>query len=199
MSLKIFSPSTNTHMVRYPDKGWTMDSLKCKFKESHNKRVPTGDSLYPPTVHHAKRIRRAIVDKMDGSNLNSEGINGGEESVVSPLDKSDKDDNLINSNDDDDDDDGKFGVGDAEEVDSTVGAEVGGRGSCLASRASGTIAGSVVDEGGEAAGTVRRIVPSSSSSSSRRRRISTHPIPISRPRTQQRERSPDSPVTELAM
>jgi hypothetical protein len=105
---------------------------------------------------------------------------------------------LINSNDDDDDD-GKFGIGDAEEVDSTVGAEVGGRGSCPASRASGTIAGSVVDEGGEAAGTVRRIIPSFSSSSSRRRRISTHLTPISRPRTQQQERSADSPVTELAM
>ncbi len=197
MSLKIFFPSTNTYMVRYPDKGWTVDSLKCKFKESHNKRVPTGDPQYPPTVHCAKRIRRAIVDKMDGSNLNSEGVDGGEESVVPPSDKSDKDDNLINSNDDDDD--GKCGVGDAEEVDSTVGAEVGGRGSCLASRASGTIAGSVVDEGGEAAGTVRRKVPLCSSSSSRRHRFSTHLTPISRPRTQQQERSPDSPVTELAM
>ncbi len=100
-----------------------MDSLKHKFKELHNKRVPTGDPLCPPTLCRAKWIRRAIIYKMDASDLNSEGGDGGEELVVPPYHERDKDDNLINSNDDDD---GKFGVGDAGEVNGTVGAEVGG-------------------------------------------------------------------------
>jgi hypothetical protein len=96
---------------------------------------------------------------------------------------------LINS---DDEDDGKFGVGDGEEVDGTVDAEVGGWGSRPASRASGTDARSVADGGGKAAGTVKRIAPLSSSSSSTRCHTSTHLTLISRPKKGQRERSPDS-------
>jgi hypothetical protein len=108
-----------THMARYPDKGWTVESLKRKFKELHNKIVPIRDPLCPPAVHRAKQIRRAIIDKMDGSKLNSEEGDGNEELVVPPCYESDEDDNLINSNKKYDDD-GKFGVGDAEEVDGTV-------------------------------------------------------------------------------
>jgi hypothetical protein len=59
------------HMLRYPHKGWSVDSLKRKFKELHLKRIPTGDPNCPPAVRHAKRLRRAIINLMDGSNLKS--------------------------------------------------------------------------------------------------------------------------------
>jgi hypothetical protein len=114
-----------TYMSMYPDTGWTVDSLKHKFKKLNTKKVPTGDPLCPPAVYCTKLIMWAIIAKMDGSNLNSEGGNGGEELVVPPLHESDKNDSLINS-DDYDDDDGKFGVCDGKEVDGAVGAEVGG-------------------------------------------------------------------------
>jgi hypothetical protein len=59
------------HLSRYPDKDWSVDSLKCKFKESHQRKIPTGDPNCPPAVCHAKQLRRAIIDLMDGSNMNS--------------------------------------------------------------------------------------------------------------------------------
>ncbi len=51
---------------------WMADSLKRKFKELHNKKIPTGDPNCPPAVVWAKRLRREIVEKMDGTDLNSE-------------------------------------------------------------------------------------------------------------------------------
>jgi hypothetical protein len=60
-----------THSVRYPDKGRTVDSLKRKFKELHIKRIPTGDPQCPPAVRRAKQLRNAIIKLMDGSDLNS--------------------------------------------------------------------------------------------------------------------------------
>jgi hypothetical protein len=59
------------HMSRYPNKGRTMDSLKRKFKELQIKRISIRDPNCPPAVCHAKRLRKAIIDLMDGSNLNS--------------------------------------------------------------------------------------------------------------------------------
>ena len=44
-----------THSVRYPGKGRTVDSLKRKFKELHIKRIPTGDPHCPPAVRRAKQ------------------------------------------------------------------------------------------------------------------------------------------------
>ena len=59
------------HSARYPDKGRTVDSLKRKFKELHIKRIPTGDPHCPPAVRRAKQLRNAIIELMDGSDLNS--------------------------------------------------------------------------------------------------------------------------------
>ena len=59
------------HSSRYPDKGRTVDSLKRKFKELHIKRIPTGDPHCPPAVRRAKQLRNAIIEFMDGSDLNS--------------------------------------------------------------------------------------------------------------------------------
>ncbi len=63
---------TEVHLSRYPEMGRTVDSLKHKFKELHNKKIPTGDPECPPAVARAKRLRHQIIDKMDGTDLNDE-------------------------------------------------------------------------------------------------------------------------------
>jgi hypothetical protein len=66
-------------LSRYPDQQRGIDSLKRKFKELHNKKVPTGDPLCPPSVHRAKHLKYIIIDKMDASDLNEECDSGVEE------------------------------------------------------------------------------------------------------------------------
>ncbi len=60
------------HLSRYPDKDWSVDSLKRKFKELHQRKIPTGDPNCPPAVRRAKWLRRAIINLMDGSDMNSQ-------------------------------------------------------------------------------------------------------------------------------
>ena len=80
-----------THSARYPDKGLSVDGLKRKFKELHIKRIPTGDPHCPPAVRRAKQLRNAIIELMDGSDLNSPARGtrtnppGWGEKVVNPL------------------------------------------------------------------------------------------------------------------
>ena len=76
ISLTAWECVAEVHSSRYSDMGWTADSLKWKFKELHYKRTPTGDPYCPPAVIWAKCLRREIVKKMDGSDLNSEAGNG---------------------------------------------------------------------------------------------------------------------------
>ncbi len=58
-------------MSKYPlNQQHSVDSLKRKFKELHNKKIPTGDPLCPPAIRRAKRVRYLIIDKMDASDLN---------------------------------------------------------------------------------------------------------------------------------
>jgi hypothetical protein len=78
------------NMLRYPNKGCSVDSLKRKFKELHIKRIPTRDPNCPPAVHCAKRLRRAIIDLMDGSDFISplredNGDDGESHSKVLPM------------------------------------------------------------------------------------------------------------------
>ncbi len=49
------------HLMQYPNLKRSVDSLKQKFKELHNKKNPTGDPLCPPAVRRAKRLRVAII------------------------------------------------------------------------------------------------------------------------------------------
>jgi hypothetical protein len=56
ISSTAWGSDAKTHMARYPEKVRTVDSLNRKFKELHNKRVPTRDPLCPPAVCHAKQI-----------------------------------------------------------------------------------------------------------------------------------------------
>ncbi len=58
--------------MRYPDLKQSVDSLKRKFKELHNKKIPPGDPLFPPAVCQAKRLRVEIIRRLDASDLNSE-------------------------------------------------------------------------------------------------------------------------------
>ncbi len=59
-------------MTRYPDLKQSVDSLKRKFKELHNKKIPTEDPLCPPAVSWAKHLRVEIIRRLDASDLNSE-------------------------------------------------------------------------------------------------------------------------------
>jgi hypothetical protein len=72
---------TEIHLSKYPDQQHGIDSLKIKrkFKELHNKKVPTGDPLCSPAVRRAKRLKYLIIDKMDASDLNEEYDSGVEE------------------------------------------------------------------------------------------------------------------------
>jgi hypothetical protein len=76
ISLTAWKCVAEAHSLRYPDMGWTVDSLKQKFKELHYKRIPTGNPNCPPAVVWVKRLRREIVKKMDGTDLNSEAGDG---------------------------------------------------------------------------------------------------------------------------
>ena len=58
-----------THNLRYPNKGRSVESLKRKFKELHIKKIPTGDPHCPPAVCHAKQLREAIIAMLDEKNI----------------------------------------------------------------------------------------------------------------------------------
>jgi hypothetical protein len=60
------------HLTWYPDLKRSVDSLKRKFKELHNNKIPTGDPLCPPVVRRAKHLRVEIICRLDASDLNSE-------------------------------------------------------------------------------------------------------------------------------
>ncbi len=53
------------HLTRYPDLKRSVDSLKRKFKELHTKKNPTKDTLCPPAVRRAKRLRVEIIRTLD--------------------------------------------------------------------------------------------------------------------------------------
>ncbi len=62
------------HLSQYPNLNQTVDSLKRKFKELHNKEIPTRDPLCPPAVPRAKHLnlRIEIINRLDTLDLNLE-------------------------------------------------------------------------------------------------------------------------------
>ena len=60
------------HRLSYPNANRTVDSIKRKSKQLHNTKIPTGDPVCPPAVRTAKRVRNAIINLMDSSDLNEE-------------------------------------------------------------------------------------------------------------------------------
>jgi hypothetical protein len=169
-----------THLARYPNKGRTMDGLKRKFKELHIKRIPTGDPHCPSDVRRANQLRNAIIELMDGSDLNSPARStrtdaagmGGERGESS----GGSDDVADNQEYKD------TGVEDAptetiDGSDTPMGEQAHRLPPTVASR-------------GQRGSTA---ISSTATSSNNRRRTSTHNTPISRPRNQHRESSPEDP------
>ena len=72
ISLTAWERVAEVHLSRYPGLNWTVDSLKRKFKELHNRRIPTGDPLYPPAVCQAEHLRREIIYRLGASDFNLE-------------------------------------------------------------------------------------------------------------------------------
>jgi hypothetical protein len=193
------------HLTWYPNLKRSMDSLKRKLKELHNKKNPTGDPLCPPAVRRAKHLRVEIICSLDASDLNSEegrdSLEGGD---MAPA-------NLVG-----DCVDKEVGVGSEEEEDNLSTAVVGedtstevgvGEGgddtpnAQPSSRASGVglvTVPSLPPLDGRAATVVRASwttsgrQSSSSSSSATGRCPATHMTPLSRPWTRQQGNSPDS-------
>jgi hypothetical protein len=55
------------HMIEYAENNRTGASLRRKFMELYNKKVPTGDPNMPDTVRLAKKIRFKIEEKSDAA------------------------------------------------------------------------------------------------------------------------------------
>ena len=185
------------HLSRYPDRQRSVDSLKRKFKELHNKIVPTGNPLCPPAVRRAKRIRYLIIDKMDASDLNEYNSEVGEDGTGEGEDDRSGDElasflvrgGSVGST-------GDLGLDDEDNVNEeeegrrserSEGAGEGARqsGASVYSRPSSR-ASSVTGPSSQAS-------DAGSRKSSTRRRPQTHMTPISRPRTRQRgNTTPDS-------
>jgi hypothetical protein len=67
------------HVFNFPTKERTLESLKRKFQELANKKIPTGDPYCPPHIRNAKRIYRKIVLATNGSTGGSDGSDEGED------------------------------------------------------------------------------------------------------------------------
>ena len=169
------------HSSRYPDKGRTVDSLKRKFKELHIKRIPTGDPHCPPAVRRAKQLRNAIIEMMDGSDLNSPARGGG----MGGQERGESSGGSDDDNDNQDDEERSY-VDDApiEAIDSSEATTSDAPTGEEAPRLPPTVA----SRGRRGSTTISS---TATSSSNNRRRTSTHNTPISRPRNRQRENSPE--------
>ena len=95
------------HMVCYPKKERTPESLRRKFQDLAKSKAPTGDPNCPPHIHSAKRIYRLIVKATDGSDGES---CGGDDDFPPNVDDN-EDDNEFEGDDynEDDKDIGKDG------------------------------------------------------------------------------------------
>jgi len=189
------------HLSRYPDQKRNVDSLKRKFKELHNKKVPTGDPLCPPAVRRAKRIRYLIIDKMDASDLNEYNSDVGEDGTGEGEDDRSGDElasflvrgGSVGST-------GDLGLDDEDNVNEEEEGRRSERseGAGELARQSEASEASVyswpsLSRASSVTGPSSRLSDAGSRNSSTRRRPQTHMTPISRPRTRQRGNStPDS-------
>ena len=74
------------HHEVFPELDRTKDTLKRKFKELYQKKIPTGDPSCPPEVRKAKILNRYIIEKAEVSDcengLSNESVDNEEESEV---------------------------------------------------------------------------------------------------------------------
>ena len=188
------------HLTRYPDFERTVTSLKRKFKELYTKRVSTGDPHCPPAVRKAKRLKHAIVELMDGTDLQSEeGGNAADEGDDMPGLGEGEDNN--NNNDDGggdvlDDDNGVAlfndnGENPDDEVAAANAAVLNAPPAAVARPPPAAVARPQSRAGS--------IGSASRGQGASRRRAGTHLTPINRPRNRQRETSPeDGPGGRIA-
>ena len=160
-----------------------MDILKRKFKELHINRIPTGDPHCPPAVRRAKQLRNAIIELMDGSDLNSPergtrmdatrmGGESGESSGGS-------------DNDTDNQDYEDTGVEDAPTE--TIGSLEAPTLDAPSGEQAPRLPPTVASRGQRGSTTISSTITSSNN----RHRTLTHNTPILRPRNRQRENSPE--------
>ena len=175
------------HLTRYPDFERTVTSLKRKFKELYTKRVSTGDPHCPPAVRKAKRLKHAIVELMDGTDLQSEeGGNAADDRSMPGLGEGE--DNNYDGDDNGGDDNGDGVLNDnGEHPDDEVAA---------ANAAVLNAPPAAVARPQSRAGSIGS---ASRGQGASRRRAGTHLTPINRPRNRQRETSPeDGPGGRIA-
>ena len=190
------------HLSRYPDQQRSVDSLKRKFKELHNKKVPTGDPLCPPAVRRAKRIRYLIIDKMDASDLNEYNSEVGEDGTGEGEDDRSGDESasfLVRGGSVGSTGDDEAFVGLGLDVEDNGNEEEGRRserseGAGEGARQSGaSVYSRPSSRASSVTGPSSQVSDAGSRKSSTRRRPQTHMTPISRPRTRQRgNTTPDS-------
>ena len=88
------------HLERWPKKERFAQSLKRKFQELYNKKIPTGDPHCPPNVRLAKQIFRLIEERTDSSaqvadtDLGIEDSDDEEEDIAD--DNADEEDDQVN-------------------------------------------------------------------------------------------------------
>ena len=103
------------HIETWPESGRDTTSIRRKFNQLANKKVPTGDPRCPPQVKEAKRILYLIKQKADVEDFDSEDEEEEEEDDCDDeeqeeeeesedqKDEDGKQDNQGSSNDDDED------------------------------------------------------------------------------------------------
>jgi hypothetical protein len=72
ISLTAWKRVAEVHLTQYPNLKRTMDSLKRKFSELHNKTISIRNPLCLPAVCRVKRLRVEIIGRLDASDLNLE-------------------------------------------------------------------------------------------------------------------------------
>jgi hypothetical protein len=58
-----------THIARFPEYNRNVLSLRRKFNDLCNEKIPTGDPVCPPEVRRAKHLRRQIDQEMDAARM----------------------------------------------------------------------------------------------------------------------------------
>jgi len=192
------------HLTRYPDFERTVTSLKRKFKELYTKRVSTGDPHCPPAVRKAKRLKQAIVELMDGTDLQSEeGGNAADDHSMPRLGEGDGmpglgegEDNNYDGDDNGGDDNGDGVLNDNGEHPDD---EVAAANAAVLNAPPAAVARPPPAAVARPQSRAGSIGSASRGQGASRRRAGTHLTPINRPRNRQRETSPeDGPGGRIA-
>ena len=101
------------HKINFPAEDRKLDSIKRKFQELYQTKVPTGDPFVPIEVMMAKEIQKAREEKIEASDCEGTEDLEVEESVQPGKRKDNNDDNAKDKDDDDDNNSTSGSVADA--------------------------------------------------------------------------------------